>query len=678
MPENRLASETSPYLRQHKDNPVHWWPWGPEALAEAERTGKPVLLSVGYAACHWCHVMAHESFEDEATAKLMNAEFINIKVDREERPDVDRLYMSALQVMQHQGGWPMTMFLTSKGEAFFGGTYFPKDARQGMPAFQDLLKRIAQTYKDQPGVTAGHAGKISEALRQIAAFDSSGTLSLEGLDDAMARIAGAFDVNTGGLRGAPKFPQTLLLEFVWRNALRHRDPGKEGLVTLTLERMSNGGIYDHLGGGFARYAVDSIWMVPHFEKMLYDNALLISMLTKAWQRTVDPLFQARVKETVGWALREMQLSGGGFASSLDADTEGEEGKFYVWTEAEIDAVLGTGEDAALFKAAYAVGPGGNWEGKTILNCLHPQPPVSEENTASLTAAKAKLFQARTARTYPGLDDKVLADWNGLMIAALAEASQAFGHPEWLEAAQSAYRFVVETMSNGERLYHAAHENTARHDGMADDYANMTGAALTLFEVTGQAPYLDKAAQWVKVLDQHFWNQDQGGYSFTSDDAEALVVRSRSVADDATPNANGSMMMHLTRLWLLTGENTYRRRAEELLGVFAAEAANQALGVGSFLAGADFFFTPVQVAILGRRDQAGTQALVQEAFKAPLPNRVLQVIDPGQSLPKGHPAFGKKQDGHQPTAYVCIGTTCSLPVTSAAALAQVLAAPAPSG
>ncbi len=688
---NRLANETSPYLRQHKDNPVDWWPWGPEALAEAETTGKPILLSVGYAACHWCHVMAHESFEDEDTAKLMNAEFICIKVDREERPDVDRLYMTALQIMQQQGGWPMTMFLTSKGETFFGGTYFPKEARQGMPAFKDMLVRIAETYKAQSADVAGHAAQISEALRQIAGFDGAGALELEDLNKAMAQIAGSFDVNAGGLHGAPKFPQTLLLEFIWRNALRNRDPGKEGLVTLTLERMSNGGIYDHLGGGFARYAVDAIWMVPHFEKMLYDNALLIGMLTKVWQRTKDPLFKARVDETIGWALREMQLPGGAFASSLDADTEGEEGKFYVWTEAEVDAALGESEEAKLFKAAYAVGPGGNWEGKTVLNCLHPRPEASESNLASLAASRAKLFETRTTRVRPGCDDKVLADWNGLMITGLAEAALAFDRPDWLDAAQTAFGFVTETMTHGQgkgegegkgkgkgkgegdRLYHAAKDNTARHDGMADDYANMIGAALTLFETTGKTSYLENAVTWAKVMDDHFWGKEQGGYFFTADDSEALVVRSRSVADDATPNANGSMMMHLTRLWLLTGKNTYRRRAEELLKAFGGEAESRALGIGSFLAGVDFHFTPVQVAVIGRRDQAGTETLVSEVFKAPLPNRVMQVIEPGQALPKGHPAHGKKQEGHQPTAYVCVGTTCSLPVTSASALAHVLAA-----
>ena len=673
MTENRLAAEASPYLRQHKDNPVHWWPWGPEALAEAEATGKPILLSIGYAACHWCHVMAHESFEDEATAAVMNENYINIKVDREERPDIDRLYMTALQLMNIPGGWPMTMFLDPKGVPFYGGTYFPKEPRDGMPSFVSELERVASAVKEQPEALDENTGRMLQTLNKVASFNAQGALSLEDLNTCAETLVEQFDKAHGGLRGAPKFPQPMLLDFLWRNTLRTFNPKHQTIVTHTLDRMCKGGIYDQIGGGFSRYSVDHMWLVPHFEKMLYDNALLLENLTRVWQNLQDPLHAECAIETANWVLREMTLPGGGFASSLDADSEGIEGKFYVWSEAEIDAAISDADAAKLFKMTYGVTAEGNWEGANILNRIGAQAAVSDANKNLLESAKTDLLEARSKRVRPGLDDKVLADWNGLMIAALAEASVAFGHNDWLEAAKAAFRFVAETMSNGDRLYHAAHGNTPKQIGTSDDYANMIHAALTLFETTGDADYLARAQAWAAVLDTHFHDAELGGYFFTADDAEALLIRMRSVADEATPNANGSMVGHLTKLWLLTGDNTYRRQAQTLIESFAGAAKHQPLGVGSFMAGAEFYNTPVQIVIIGRREQAGAEALLHEIFKTALPNRVLQVIDPHDALPKGHPAHGKKQQEHMPTAYICVGTTCSLPVVNPQSFRHALAA-----
>lgn len=674
MPENRLAAEPSLYLRQHKDNPVDWWPWGPEALAAAKEQRKPILLSVGYAACHWCHVMAHESFEDEETAKQMNADFVCIKVDREEHPDVDAMAMDTLRVIGQSQGWPITVFLSPDGIPFFGGTYFPKEPRQGMPAFKDVLSRVASIHKEQPEEIQKQAAAVTDALKAIIAHDGSGEMNADIIEDILLKVGPMADRVSGGFGRAQKFPQTMMLDFLWRNGVRIGDTVRQDFVIRSLRQMSRGGIYDHLGGGFARYTVDSNWMVPHFEKMLYDNALILCTMTEVWKKSQDPLFEARIRETVTWALREMALPGGGFAASLDADSEGEEGKFYLWDEAEVDAILGSGEDAELFKATYAVGPGGNWEGKTILNQLHPQPDPTPQNQASLAASRAKLFEAREKRPRPALDDKVLAEWNGLMITGLTEAGMTFGEPDWGDAAKSAFQFIVDTMADGDRLYHMATGTAPRHAAVAADYANMIGAALSLYEATGDAHYLSHAQTWDSVLTTHFWDDGQGSYYSTADDGQALPVRIRGVMDASLPSPNGVMLTHLTRLWLMTGDTAYQARAEKLLRAFGAEAAEHPMGFGAYLAGVEFYLSPIQVAILGRRDQAGTHELIEGSFAAAAPTRVVQQIEPGQNLPDHHPAFGKKQEKHKPTAYVCRGATCSSPVTSRKSLDHLLAAP----
>ena len=439
---NRLGRETSPYLLQHQENPVNWWAWGPEALAEAKRTGKPILLSVGYAACHWCHVMAHESFEDDETAAVMNDLFVNIKVDREERPDVDAIYMAALHELGEQGGWPLTMFLTSDAEPFWGGTYFPKEARYGRPAFTQVLKEIARIYRDEQGKVRQNADSLKDRLAPK--FDEGGPDAIPGdaaLADLARRLLQLVDPTHGGMRGAPKFPQVQFFNFLWRAGLRYGLPNPLEAVELTLTHIAQGGIYDHLGGGFARYSVDERWLVPHFEKMLYDNALLLELMTEVWRETKSPLLAMRASETVDWLLREMVTEEGGFASSLDADSEGEEGKFYVWSLAEIEEVLGPDtsvQDARLFAEIYDVTPEGNFEGHTILNRINSLELRDAATEARLTLMREKLLARRASRVRPGFDDKVLADWNGLMIAALAKAADAFDRPDWLAAAERAF------------------------------------------------------------------------------------------------------------------------------------------------------------------------------------------------------------------------------------------------
>src|SRR5262245_58982276 len=467
---NRLARETSPYLLQHKHNPVDWWPWGPDALTEAQRTNKPILLSVGYAACHWCHVMAHESFEDPGVAAVMNDLFVNIKVDREERPDIDQIYMSALHMLGEQGGWPLTMFLTPAGEPVWGGTYFPKTSRYGRPAFVDVLREVARLFREEPDKIAQNRDALMERLADTARPQNRIVLGLSDLDNVARRAAGAMDPVNGGMQGAPKFPNAALFELIWRAGLRTGDARYFTLVEITLDRICEGGIYDHLGGGFARYSVDEKWLVPHFEKMLYDNAQLLELLALAFVHTGKPLYRERAQQTVAWLQREMTGLEGGFSASLDADSEGEEGKFYVWSRAEIEALLGP-DDAELFAAHYDVSPEGNFEGHNILNRLNGL-PRSKADEAKLAMLRSVLQEARSKRIRPGLDDKVLADWNGLMIAALAYAGTVFTEPSWVAIAERAFQFVAECMTRSDRLGHSWRDGRLLFPGLASAFANM--------------------------------------------------------------------------------------------------------------------------------------------------------------------------------------------------------------
>ena len=660
MSYNRLGQETSPYLLQHKDNPVEWWPWGDEAFAEAKRTGKPVLLSVGYAACHWCHVMAHESFEDPGTARVMNELFVNIKVDREERPDVDALYMNALHQLGEQGGWPLTMFLTGAGEPFWGGTYFPKEQIYGRAPFTHVLREISRIYREERPKIRESADALKAAIQpRIEASDDDGILNENTIADLAARLAQALDPVNGGLMGAPKFPNCVILGFLWKMGLRYRvEPIIEG-VEQALLHICQGGIYDHLGGGFARYAVDERWLVPHFEKMLYDNALLIDLMTEVWKERRHPLLEVRVAETVDWLLREMVAPDGGFASSYDADSEGEEGKFYVWQLAEIVDVLGPA-DGAFFAEAYDVSEAGNWEHTNILNRLRAMDLLSPAEEEKLAQLRAKLFAARIKRIPPGWDDKVLADWNGLAIAALVKAGQTFGQPEWLEAAKQAYGFLKARMSANGRLLHSYRAGHAKTPAVASDYANMIAAAISLHLATGDPDKLRDARDWTEIMQAQYWVDGHGGYYLSAADTTDIIIRTLSARDDAVPNANAVMLGNLAALHLIRGEIRYRDVAETLRTGLSGEAMRLAsVHTGYFSALADHLRPQHLVLLRG----AGEAAMRDALNHISLPGIVVEWVAEDGAAGPNSPAFGKRAVDGKATAYLCVGPQCSPPVTS---------------
>jgi uncharacterized protein YyaL (SSP411 family) len=665
--ENRLAHETSPYLLQHKHNPVDWWPWGTEALAEAKRENKPILLSVGYAACHWCHVMAHESFEDAETAKVMNDLFVNIKVDREERPDIDQIYMAALHHLGEHGGWPLTMFLTPDGEPFWGGTYFPQTARYGKPAFVNLLREVERVFRQEPQSVEQNRSALMARLAESARPTGRVTIAAADLDRAADQLARMIDPVNGGMRGAPKFPQAMMLEFLWRAGERTNTARYCAAVELTLARICEGGIYDHLGGGFSRYSVDERWLVPHFEKMLYDNALLLELLALAYLRSGNELFHRRARETVTWLRREMTTQEGAFCASLDADSEGEEGKFYVWSLDEVTAALGR-EDAAFFAAHYDVTAEGNFEGHNILNRLK-HVARSLEDEQRLAALREKLLSVREERVRPGLDDKVLADWNGLMIAALVNAGLAFGEPLWFEMAARAFLFIEAKMSHGDRLGHSWRASKLVVPGLASDHAAMIRAALALHEATDEHAYLERALAWQATLDRHYANPDNGGYFLTADDAEGLVVRPSATTDEATPNPNAVAAQNLIRLAIFTGQHAWRDKADRLFAGMAASAGENLFAHLALLNALDLRLRAAEIVVTGEDERAGE--LLVAARQLPFLDRV--VMRASQALPAEHPAHDKIKAAAHSAAFICIGETCSLPVSEPDALAAAIRA-----
>ncbi len=665
---NRLAHETSPYLLQHKSNPVDWWPWGPDALAEAQRSNKPILLSVGYAACHWCHVMAHESFEDDTTAAVMNDLFVNIKVDREERPDIDQIYMSALHHLGEQGGWPLTMFLAPDGSPFWGGTYFPKHAQYGRAAFVDVLREVARIFHDEPNKIAKNRNALVSRLAHRAHANPA-NIGIAELDSAATSIARATDPVNGGLRGAPKFPQCAMLEFLWRAGARNNDQPFFLATDLALTRMSEGGIYDHLGGGYARYSTDERWLVPHFEKMLYDNAQILDLLALDFSRTRNPLFSQRAQETVGWLMREMTTADGGFSSSLDADSEGEEGKFYVWSLAEVERVLGAA-DAADFAAVYDVSAAGNFEGHNIFNRLSSLDDRGRDESR-FAMLRDKLQQERSKRVRPGLDDKVLADWNGLMIAALVHAATAFGAPDWLTIARNAFQFVNRSMTRDDRLGHSWRDGRLQIPGLASDYAAMIRAALALFEATGERPDLDQAIAWQRALDRYYADTEHGGYYLTADDAEGLIVRPHSTIDDAIPNHGGLIAQNLVRLAVLTGDPHWSERRDALLAALLPHAVENVFGHLSVLNALDLFLRGAEIVVTGEGEAA--QTLLTAARRLPHATTIVCHAPNADALPAQHPARDKiAASNGAAAAFVCRGQSCSLPMTEPEALAALMA------
>ena len=664
---NRLAQATSPYLLQHKHNPVDWWTWGPEALGEAKRTNKPILLSVGYAACHWCHVMAHESFEDEATARVMNELFVNIKVDREERPDIDQIYMNALHLLGEQGGWPLTMFLTSKAEPVWGGTYFPKESRFGRPAFVDVLREVSRLFRDEPNRIEQNRVALLSRLAEKARPAGKVTIGLKELDAAAMQVGNMFDQVNGGLRGAPKFPQPAILEMLWRAGLRTGDARFFETVEHTLARMSEGGIYDHLGGGFSRYSVDERWLVPHFEKMLYDNAQLLELLSLAWQRGENTLFSQRARETVTWLAREMTTGEGAFSASLDADSEGEEGKFYVWTYDEVTKCLGK-TDGEYFARHYDVQPDGNFEGNSIFNRLAGLDRTAEDETR-LTRLRAKLRAVRDMRIRPGLDDKVLADWNGLMIAALVNSALILDEPDWLAMARRAFDFIARTMTKGDRLGHSWREGKLLFPGLASDFATMIRAALSLYEATGERGYLEQALAWQNSFDKHYADAETGAYYLSSDDADDLVLRPHSTQDDATPNPNSVAAQNLARLAVLSGDDKWRTRADRLIETILSAAERNLFGHVALLNALDLRLRAAEIVLTG----PDAARLAKAALKLPYLDRIVLRASDAGDLPSSHPAQEKLKAAPGSAAFVCVGERCSLPLTDAAQISLAVSA-----
>ncbi len=670
---NRLAGEMSPYLRQHALNPVDWYPWGPEALERAQREDRPILLSIGYAACHWCHVMERESFENPATAAIMNERFVCIKVDREERPDLDAIYMQAVQALTGSAGWPMTVFLTPAGEPFYGGTYFPPDDRHGMPAFHRVLEGVSHAYATR----RDDVRKTTETLRQIydaasAPSTATGDVTPALLERAFRLMAAEYDTRHGGFRGAPKFPHAMALDAAL-NAWAHTDePFPLELALQSFRAMARGGIYDQIGGGFARYATDAVWLVPHFEKMLYDNALLTRLGVHLWQATHDDEVHRVCEETLDWLAREMTAPDGGFYSTLDADSEGEEGRFYLWTPGEIDALLG--DDGPLVRAYYGVEPEGNFEGRSILHVLDgfdaaaARAGVGTERMRSAVArARPVLYEARSRRVWPARDEKILAAWNGLMLRAVAEAARAFDSPRYRDLALANGEFLFRTMVRDGRVLRSHQDGRMRLPGYLEDHAAVALGALGLYDLTFDRRWLDRARLLGASIVRWFWDDASGAFFDTAADHEQLITRPRDITDNATP-AGTSLAVELSlRLAELFGDEAHRARAERVLAALAGPMAQHPLAFGHLLGAADLaVHGAVELALVGDPATPGMHALVRTAARRFVPSLVL-----AGGRTRDNPDLpllaGRAVADAQPTAYLCRAYTCNAPVTDPALL-----------
>jgi uncharacterized protein len=681
---NRLSDETSPYLRQHAENPVDWYPWGDEALARAQAEDKPILLSVGYSACHWCHVMAHESFEDEATAAIMNDLYVNIKVDREERPDIDDIYMNAVQAMTGSGGWPMTVFLLPDGRPFYGGTYYPREPRYGMPSFQQVLQGVQDAYTSRRGEVERSAEQLTSALdnTRLNIGGGAGSLNVELLDRAASKLKATFDQTYGGFGGAPKFPQPMNLAFLLAYHRRTGDQQALEVVTYTLEQMARGGIYDQIGGGFARYSVDALWLVPHFEKMLYDNAQLSRLYVRAFQVTGDRFYRHIAEEVYDYVLREMTSPEGGFYSATDADSEGEEGKFFVWSIDEIRQILGE-DDANVAVEYFGMTSRGNFEGHNILHVPNREATVAQrlnmaqdELRAVISRIKDALYAARAQRVHPGLDDKILTGWNGLMLASLAEAARAFDRDDYRAAAVRAAEFLLSNLvtksPDGPRLYRTYNFGRAKLNGVLEDYACLADALIEVYMTTGESRYFDMARALADHILAHFRAED-GGFFDVRDDHEALIVRPRSLQDNALPAGASMTARVLLRLAAYTGEQRYEEAAVGALQLLASAMGEYPQAFGEALGAVELLVGGIrELALIGEMATDDMTALKRVAFGTFRPDLVAAFAP--QDVPGDHtiPLLGyRTQRGGQPTAYVCRNFTCQMPVTTPEDLAKQL-------
>jgi len=671
VPPNKLIHETSPYLLQHAHNPVHWYPWGDEAFEVARRENKPILLSIGYSACHWCHVMEHESFENEEIAALMNEHFVNIKVDREERPDLDEIYMNAVQMLTGRGGWPMTLFLTPERKPFFGGTYFPPEDRHGVHGFPKVLKSVAQAFHERPEQVARSVEQIIDGLNRLSNFTASErSFSFDTVLKSAEALSESYDHDHGGLGRAPKFPNVGVLELFLRHHRHSSERRFLDMVVHTLTQMAQGGIYDHLGGGFHRYSVDEKWLVPHFEKMLYDNAQLLRIYADAFRVTQDPLFKRVVEETVDYLLREMLHPEGGFYSTQDADSEGEEGMFFVWERGEVMGILG-GEEGEIFCRIYDVGEVGNFESKNILH-----PTLTLEQAAKffkkdlqaidkiLRQSRAKLLEVREKRVKPFRDEKILTSWNGLMLSGIAEACKVTDNTNLREAAERTVEFFYSQMFQGGFLLHTYKDGQAKLRGFLDDYAFFAAGLLDLYEVLYEGTLLQRAEQLAELMIREFWDDNNGAFFYTGHSHEQLIGRTKPAFDASVPSGNSVATQILLRLYHFTGKEDYLKKAEKVLRLYYDGMENQPFGLTAMLCALDFYLEgPKEVVFVGHREDEAMRDLLGEFQSFYHPNTTLQVVEPGESLGKISPLLeGKSQIDGKPTVYVCQNFTCSVPVT----------------
>ena len=669
---NHLINESSPYLLQHAHNPVDWFPWGEAALETARREQKPILLSIGYSACHWCHVMEHESFENEAIAKLMNENFVNIKVDREERPDLDQIYMNAVQMMTQHGGWPMTVFLTPDCIPFYAGTYFPPEDRYNMPGFPRVLISVADAYRERPeDVKETAASVLSQLKRSASARESNELLSTELLDSAYRGIIRNYDSTNGGFGGAPKFPPAMSLEFLLHTYYRTGNQQALDIVRHTCRKMAEGGIYDQLGGGFHRYATDPRWLVPHFEKMLYDNALLSRLYLHYYQVARDENARAIVEGILDYVVREMTDAAGGFYSTQDADSEGVEGKFFVWNRDELDELLGK-QDARLFAAYYNVTDAGNFEGENILNVTRDLAEVAaSENVAveqlSETLGKAReiLFAARETRVKPARDEKVLTAWNGLILASFAEAAAILQRSDYLAVAKSNARFLLNNLRRDGLLLRTYKEGHAKLNAYLEDYAFLIDGLVTLFEASGELQWLEEAHNLTATMIDEFWDNEEGGFFYTGRSHEELIVRSKDFFDNATPSGNSVAAEVLLRVGLLTDNQDYQRRAATVLRLAASMVQRYPSGFGRLLCALDFYLGAArEIVLIGEPSRPETRALQEAVWKPYLPNKVIAQSSPDDSSASSFiPLLRERsqQDGKS-TVYICENFTCKSPTT----------------
>jgi len=669
---NRLAHETSPYLLQHAHNPVDWYPWGEEAFQKARSENKPILLSIGYSACHWCHVMEHESFENEKIAALMNDLFVAIKVDREERPDLDEIYMNAVQMLTGRGGWPMTVFLTPDRKPFYGGTYFPPEDRHGMPGFPKVLMGVAQAYRERPQDVEKSVGQILSALQRMSqSQESKRAFSPDTIGESAEQISRAYDSEHGGLGQAPKFPNVGVYELFLRHYHHSKNERFLDMVTHTLTKMAQGGIYDHLGGGFHRYSVDEKWLVPHFEKMLYDNAQLVRIYAQLYCVTGDILFKAVTEETVDYLLREMLQSEGGFYSTQDADSEGEEGKFFVWNPAEVKQILGE-EAAEIFARIYDVSDFGNFEGKNIVHpilTLEQAGKLFKKDTTEIAAlvddAKKKLFHEREKRIKPFRDEKIITSWNGLMLSGLAEAIKISPHEAYGDAANRTTEFIFSKMFRDGHLLHTYKDGIAKLLGYLDDYAFLAVGLLDLYEAAFDRSNLQRAIELANIMLSEFWDDNDGAFFYTGKSHEQLISRAKPVFDASIPSGNSMATHLLLRLYHLTGNKDYLKCAETVLRSYYDAMVSQPFGLAHMLSALDLYLRkPKEIVVVGKREDPTTAELVKEIHSLYLPNKILKLVGPDEALEEISPLLaGKTQLDGKPTVYVCHNFTCSAPVAN---------------